>query len=202
MDATLVMVKTFGEKDKAFTGSAESAMVGFRGQIGKYSAYPHSQTRNAIIREGDIIIGGTGPAIGGYHSELERTMVVGKPTKEQEKYFNFMCRLQETAFSVIKPGAKCSDVDKAVTKFYEDNNLMKYWRHHTGHALGMGMHEAPFFDTGDHTVMQPGMVFSVEPGIFIPGFAGFRHSDTVLVTETGMERLTYYPRDLESLTIK
>jgi len=202
MDATLVMVKTFGEKDKAFTGSAESAMVGFRGQIGKYSAYPHSQTRNAIIREGDIIIGGTGPAIGGYRSELERTMVVGKPTKEQEKYFNFMCRLQETAFSVIKPGAKCSDVDKAVTKFYEDNNLMKYWRHHTGHAIGIGMHEAPFFDTGDHTVMQPGMVFSVEPGIFIPGFAGFRHSDTVLVTKTGMERLTYYPRDLESLTIK
>lgn len=202
MDATLVMVKTFGEKDKAFTGSAESAMVGFRGQIGKYSAYPHSQTRNAIIREGDIIIGGTGPAIGGYRSELERTMVVGKPTKEQEKYFNFMCRLQETAFSVIKPGTKCSDVDKAVTKFYEYNNLMKYWRHHTGHAIGIGMHEAPFFDTGDHTVMQPGMVFSVEPGIFIPGFAGFRHSDTVLVTETGMERLTYYPRDLESLTIK
>jgi len=202
MDATLAMVKTFGEKDKAFTGSAESAMVGFRGQIGKYSAYPHSQTRNAIIREGDIIIGGTGPAIGGYHSELERTMVVGKPTREQEKYFNFMCRLQEVAFSVIKPRAKCSDVDKAVTKFYEDNDLTKYWRHHTGHALGIGMHEAPFFDTGDHTVMQPGMVFSVEPGIFIPGFAGFRHSDTVLVTETGMERLTYYPRDLESLTIK
>ncbi|MBA7583712.1 hypothetical protein ES708_25660 [subsurface metagenome] len=70
MDATLAMVKTFGEKDKMFTGSAEGAMVGFRGQIGKYSAYPHSLTRNAIIREGDILGGGTGPAIGGYHSEL------------------------------------------------------------------------------------------------------------------------------------
>lgn len=202
MEATLAMVKTFGEKDKSFTGQADYATVGFRGQIGKCSAYPHSLTRNAIIRKGDILGTGTGPMIGGYRSELERVMIVGKPTKEQEKYFNFMCRLQEIAFSTIKAGAKCSDVDKVVTKFYEDNNLIKYWRHHTGHAIGIGIHEAPFFDTGDHTIMQPGMVFTVEPGIYIPGFGGFRHSDTILVTETGMERLTYYPRDLKSLTIR
>jgi Xaa-Pro aminopeptidase len=202
MEATLAMVKTFGEKDKSFTGMVDCATVGFRGQVGKYSAYPHSLTRNAIIRKGDILVTGTGPMIGGYRSELERVMIVGKPTKEQERYFNLMCKLQEIAFSTIKPGAKCSDVDKAVTEFCEDNNLMEYWRHHTGHAIGIGIHEAPFFDTGDHTIIQPGMVFTVEPGIYIPGFAGFRHSDTVLVTETGMERLTYYPRDLESLTIK
>jgi Xaa-Pro aminopeptidase len=65
----------------------------------------------------------------------------------------------------------------------------------------MGIHEAPFFDIGDETMMQPGMVFSVEPGIYVQDFAGFRHSDTVLVTEDGMEVLTYYPRDLASLTI-
>ena len=78
---------------------------------------------------------------------------------------------------------------------------MEYWRHHTGHGLGIGIHEAPFLDIGDETVLEAGMVLSVEPGIFIPGFAGFRHSDTVLVTEQGMEILTYYPRDLESLVI-
>ena len=142
------MVKTFGEKDKSFTGLVDYVTVGFRGQIGKCSAYPHSLTRNAIIRKGDILGTGTGPMVGGYHSELERVMIVGEPTKEQEKYFNFMCRLQEIAFSTIKAGTKCSDVDKAVTKFYEDNNLIKYWRHHTGHAIGIGIHEAPFFDTG------------------------------------------------------
>jgi len=199
--ATLAMVKTFGEKDKSFTGSADSAFAGFRGQIGKYSAYPHSLTRNAIIREGDIVGTGAGPVIGGYRSELERLMIVGKPTKEQEKYFNLMCEAQQIGIDAIKPGAKCSDVDKAVTKFYKEYNLMDYWRHHTGHSIGIGMHEAPFLDTGDDTVMRPGMVFTVEPGIFIPGFGGFRHSDTVVVTKEGNEVLTYYPRDLKSLTI-
>jgi len=200
-EATLAMVKTFGEKDKSFTGSADSAAAGFRGQIGKYSAYPHSLTRNAIIREGDIVGTGAGPVIGGYRGELERLMIVGKPTKEQEKYFNLMCELQEIGIDAIKPRAKCSDVDKAVTKFYKDHDLMDYWRHHTGHSIGIGMHEAPFLDAGDETAMQPGMVFTVEPGIFIPGFGGFRHSDTVLVTDDGKEILTYYPRDLKSLTI-
>jgi Xaa-Pro aminopeptidase len=63
------------------------------------------------------------------------------------------------------------------------------------------MHESPFFDTADHTIIEPGMVFTVEPGIYVPGFAGFRHSDTILVTENGIEMLTYYPRDLEELII-
>ena len=68
-----------------------------------------------------------------------------------------------------------------------------------GHSLGLEIHEAPYLDIGNEWVMKPGMVFSVEPGIFVPGLGGFRHSDTVLVTESGIERLTYYPRDLESL---
>jgi len=201
-EATLAMVKTFGEKDKTFKGSADSAFAGFRGQIGKYSAYPHSLTRNAIIREGDVIGTGTGPVIGGYHSELERVMIVGKPTKEQEKYFNLMCELQEIGISAIKPGVKCSEVDNKVMKFYEDNNILKYWKHHTGHSIGLGVHEPPFLDRGDNTVIQPGMVFTVEPGIYIPEVGGFRHSDTVLVTEDGIEILTYFPRDLKSLIIR
>jgi Xaa-Pro aminopeptidase len=78
---------------------------------------------------------------------------------------------------------------------------MSYWRHHVGHALGTGIHEAPFFDIGDPTEIRPGMVFSVEPGVYVPGLAGFRHSDTILITEDGSEILTSYPRDLVSLTI-
>ncbi|MBC7097574.1 aminopeptidase P family protein [Candidatus Bipolaricaulota bacterium] len=201
LEATMAMVKAYGEKDRSFTGSAEAVFVGFRGQIGKYSAYPHSLTRNAIIRKGDVLITGTGPAIGGYRSELERTMIVGEPTKDQEKYFKLMLELQEAAFEAIRPGVPCKGVDAAVRKVYEERGIMKYWRHHTGHGLGIGIHEAPFLDIGDETALEPGMVLSVEPGIFIPGFAGFRHSDTVLVTEKGMEILTYYPRDLESLVI-
>ena len=78
---------------------------------------------------------------------------------------------------------------------------MDTWRHHTGHSIGLEGHESPFFDRGDHTMLEPGMIFSVEPGIYVEGVGGFRMSDTILVTETGMERITYYPTDLESLII-
>jgi Xaa-Pro aminopeptidase len=78
---------------------------------------------------------------------------------------------------------------------------MPYWKHHTGHAIGLRYHEGPFLDTGDQTIIQPGMIFTVEPGLYKAGLGGFRHSDTVLVTDAGIELMTYYPRDLESLTL-
>ena len=79
--------------------------------------------------------------------------------------------------------------------------LQAHQRHHTGHGIGLEGHEAPFIDKGDPTVVAENMVFSVEPGLYIPGLAGFRHSDTVVITPNGCERLTYYPRDLESMTV-
>ena len=78
---------------------------------------------------------------------------------------------------------------------------MPYWKHHSGHTIGLRYHEGPFLDHGDHTEIKAGMVFTVEPGLYIPEMGGFRHSDTVLVTDDGAEMLTYYPRALESLTI-
>jgi Xaa-Pro dipeptidase len=92
-------------------------------------------------------------------------------------------------------------VDRIVRDYYEQHDLMRHWKHHVGHAIGMRYHEAPFLDLGDHTEIKPGMVFTVEPGLYAPGVGGFRHSDTVAVTENGIEIFTYYPRDLESLTI-
>ena len=94
-----------------------------------------------------------------------------------------------------------SDVDKAVRGYFAQQDLFAHWRHHTGHAIGLRYHEGPFLDTGDHTEIRPGMVFTVEPGLYAPDVGGFRHSDTVLVTEDGIEILTYYPRDLASLVI-
>ena len=105
------------------------------------------------------------------------------------------------AFAAIRPGAACSDVDKAVRAYYDAHDLWPHWRHHTGHAIGLRYHEGPFLDSGDHTEIRPGMVFTVEPGLYSPELGGFRHSDTVLVTEDGIEILTYYPRDLASLVI-
>ena len=113
--------------------------------------------------------------------------------------FAHMLALQDLAFDAIRPGARCSDVDGAVRAYFEEHGLWPFWRHHTGHAIGLRYHEGPFLDSGDDTEVRPGMVFTVEPGLYSPELGGFRHSDTVLVTESGIEILTYYPRDLASL---
>ena len=86
-------------------------------------------------------------------------------------------------------------------RYFEEHELLPYWRQHTGHAIGLRNHEAPFLDLGDRTTVEPGMVFTIEPGVYDPAVGGFRHSDTVAVTPDGIEVLTDYPTDLESLTI-
>ncbi len=85
--------------------------------------------------------------------------------------------------------------------YYQQHDLTQNWRHHTGHAIGNSYHEAPFLDKGDPTELKPGMVFTIEPGLYSPELGGFRHSDMVVVKEGDVERMTYYPRDLESLVI-
>lgn len=198
-EATAAMLGALGPDFKPGGMGRVGAGAGFRGQVGKNSYFPHAVTLNATLRQGDVLVTGAGANVAGYISELERTMFVGEPSAEQARYFELMCQAQEAAFAAIKPGAPVADVDRAVRAFFQENNLMPYWRHHVGHAIGMEGHEAPFFDIGDDAVMQPGMVFTVEPGIYVEGLGGFRHSDTVLVTDSGMELLTYYPRHLEAM---
>jgi len=199
LEATLTMIKTLGSSFSPLSTGRSGASAGFRGQIGPNSALPHAITINAVLRIGDVLVTGAGSSMAGYGSELERTMFVGEPSPEQSKFFNLMKEVQEVAFDNIRPGRKCSHVDNAVRAFYEKNSLWEYWRHHTGHALGLLGHEGPFFDEGDNTTIVPGMVFSVEPGLYVPGMGGFRHSDTIVVTETGMDFITYYPRELDKL---
>ncbi|NIQ06104.1 MAG: aminopeptidase P family protein [Candidatus Korarchaeota archaeon] len=201
MEASKEMIETLGTAYRAVRKSRAGAFAGFRGQVGKHSAFPHSVSLNATIQNGDVLVTGASANVGGYTSELERTLLVGESPKKHRKYFNLMKEVQEVAFEAIEPGVKCSKVDKVVKKFYKKEDLLDLWRHHTGHALGLNGHEPPFFDVGDETRLKVGMVMSVEPGIYIPGFAGFRHSDTIVVVEGGIERITMYPRDLRNLTI-
>lgn len=177
------------------------AFAGFRGQIGVASANPHALANNAKLQAGDVLVTGAAAAVFGYSGELERSMVMGEPTAEQAKYFNHMLDAQTIALNTIRAGIPCSDVDKAVNRYFAENGLEETWRHHSGHAKSTLIHEAPFLDKGDHRLMEVGMVFTVEPGIYVEGLGGFRHSDTVAVTETGIDWLTDYPRDLESLII-
>ncbi|MCC6705325.1 MAG: aminopeptidase P family protein [Thermomicrobiales bacterium] len=201
IDASRIMLQALGPEYRAHGWGRSGAFAGFRGQIGKESALPHALSNNARLQAGDVLVTGAGAPVWGYDSELERTMIMGEPNEKQVTYFNHMFNLQTIALDAIKPGITCADVDKEVRRYFEDNNLMENWRHHTGHAKSMLIHEAPFLDHGDNRVIEVGMVFTVEPGVYVPDFAGFRHSDTVAVTETGIEFLTYYPRDLESMII-
>lgn len=200
-EATLAMLDAIGPLYRAQSMWYSGAAAGYRGQIGRNAAIPHALANNIVFAAGDVLVTGATAPVWGYHSELERTMVIGPPTDEQKRLFDHMVALQDAAFAAIVPGARCSDVDRAVRAYYEANGLWELWRHHVGHAIGLRYHEGPFLDRGDDTEIVPGMLFTVEPGLYAPAVGGFRHSDTVAVTETGLEFLTYYPRDLESLTL-
>jgi Xaa-Pro dipeptidase len=223
-EATLAMMDALGSLYRSQSMFAEGPSAGYRGQIGRGAAIPHALANNIAFQAGDVLVTGAGAPMWGYNSELERTMLMGPPSDEQRSMFEHMKRAQEVAFGLIRPGARCSDVDRAVQRYYEENSvptgliergagarerspetslkgLMAFWKHHTGHSIGLREHEGPFLDAGDHTVIRPGMVLTVEPGFYAPEMGGFRHSDTVLVVEDGIEILTYYPRDLDSLTI-
>ena len=200
-DATLAMMDAIGPIYRAQSSFSNGAYAGYRGQIGRNSAIPHALANNIVFQDGDVLVTGASAPVWGYNSELERTMIIGPASDEQKRMFDHMVALQDMALESIQPGIACMEVDKAVRAYYVKHDLMDYWKHHVGHAIGLRYHEAPFLDIGDETVIQPGMVFTVEPGLYAPSLGGFRHSDTVLVKENGIEMLTYYPRDLESLTI-
>jgi Xaa-Pro dipeptidase len=200
-EATLALVDTLGHLYRAGSMFSQGAKASYRGQIGRQAAIPHAMATNATFMAGDVLVTGASAAMWGYQAELERTMIIGPPIDEQRRLFGHMKTAQEVAFDALRPGATCSDVDAAVRRYYEAHDLMPFWMHHTGHGIGLRYHEGPFLDTGDHTVLQPGMVLTIEPGLYASGLGGFRHSDTVVITQDGMELITYYPRDLESLTI-
>ena len=200
-EATLVMLDTIGPIYRAQTYTSSGARAGYRGQIGRNAAIPHALSNNLTFQPGDVLVTGAAAAMWGYTSELERTMIMGPPSDDQKWMFDHMLALQDLALNKIQPGIPCSQVDEAILAYYKQHDLMTNWKHHVGHAIGIRYHESPYLDLGDHTIIQPGMVFTVEPGLYPPDLGGFRHSDTVVVTGDGIDILTYYPRDLGSLII-
>jgi Xaa-Pro dipeptidase len=200
-EATVAMAEALGSS-YGQQASSDGASAGYRGQIGRRSAWAHAVAHNIEFQVGDVLVSETSAPVWGYHAELERAMIVGEPTDEMRRLFEHMLASQQVAFSALRPGSTCADVDGAVLAYFEQNDLIPYWKQHTGHAIGLRNHEAPFLDVGDPSPLEPGMVFTVEPGLYAPELGGFRHSDTVLVTPDGIEMLTDYPSDLESLVIE
>ncbi|MGC8981950.1 MAG: M24 family metallopeptidase [Minisyncoccia bacterium] len=201
LEASIVMKKTLGRDYIPTTTGIFPVSAGFRGQVGEHSAFPHSVSIERPLKIGDILGTGANADIDGYHSELERNLFLGKPNEKFEKYHKIAIKMQKAAMEKLKPLNKFSDADKAALKIAKDEGVLDFVLHHSGHNIGLEAHEAPFLDIGDQTEIKPGMVLTVEPGIYIPGVGGFRHSDTVLITEEGAKMLTYYPSEIEYLTI-
>ena len=149
-----------------------------------------------------MLVTETSAPIWGYNAELERAMIIGPPTDEMRRLHSITpwpCSRSPSTRSGPASPAPTSTAPSC--GYLEENGLLPYWRQHTGHGIGLRNHEAPFLDVGDHTPIEPGMVFTIEPGLYSDTIGGFRHSDTVAVTADGIDILTEYPRDIESLTI-
>lgn len=200
LEATDEMLEALGDRyvPKARDGMPANAMF----IRGTNTANPHGLHGQAGVQRGDVIVTGAYGTVGGYESELERTMIFGEPDARFAKYFDAMVAAQDMGFAAIRPGRTCADVERDVRTFIErDLGMSELLRHHTGHSFGLEGHEHPFLDLDDDSPILAGMILSVEPGLYVPGYAGFRHSDTVVVTATGCERLSLYPRGLEEMII-
>lgn len=204
-EANAAMLMAIGPIYKALRFDTRGVVAQYNGRVGRRSTMPHAMSATLLKRirfqPGDILSTYAGAPVWGYDSELERNFFMGPPDDTQRRYFDHSINLQQTAVEALKPGIPCAEIDRVVRACYERNDLMPYWQHHVGHAIGLRGHEGPFLDIGDQTIIQPGMVFTIEPGIYVPGIGGFRQSDTVVITDDGIEILTYYPRDIDSLTI-
>ena len=202
-EASRKMRETLGPDYSPVGSGAQPCGAGYRGQIGPYSTIPHAMTRNAVFQNGDTLVTGASANVAGYHSELERTMFMGEPNEKQCGYFAIMMKAQEAAFDALGLEVSLSKVDQATRTVFKEAGVMNLVQHHTGHAIGLEGHERPFLDIGMNEMMRSGMVFTVEPGIYDRSIGGFRHSDTIVITDEGIDIITGdYPRDLESLIIE
>lgn len=197
VDGTRLLLDAMPDGYALTQWGAVPAHVGLK--AGPETAWPHPMGTDRRLRHGDHVNTWALVAVDGYRAELERTLVFGEPTREQVVAFEHMLALQGAALDALAPGRPCADVECAVRALAAERGIAHTLRHHVGHALGLESHEAPFLDLGERAVLEPGMVFSVEPGVYVPGLGGFRHSDTVVVRAGGVEVLTRTPRALDEL---
>lgn len=139
--------------------------------------------------------------INGYASECERTFFIGKPEKDDKERFVHMMNARNHALRILKAGVRCSDVDGEAKNYLIQNGFENYLLHRTGHGIGMRNHEGPWVAEGNDEILRENMVISIEPGIYIEGIGGYRHSDTILITKGGYEILTKFPVELKDMTI-
>ena len=163
---------------------------------GPNGANPHHELSDRVIERGDMVVLDFGGVRDGYGSDTTRTVHVGEPDDEELKVYDIVRRAQQAGFEAVRPGVACQEVDRAARRVIADAGYGEYFIHRTGHGIGLTTHEPPYMIEGETQPLRPGMCFSIEPGIYLPGRFGVRTEDIVTVTEDGGRRLNNSSREL------
>jgi Xaa-Pro aminopeptidase len=173
------LLRKFGHEQVDFT------VVG----SGPNGANPHHEAGGRLIEAGDTVVLDFGGLLSGYGSDTTRTVHVGAPSAEVQKVHDIVRRAQQAAFEAVRPGVPCEEIDRVARRVITDAGYGDYFIHRTGHGIGVTTHEPPYMVAGEKQPLVPGMCFSIEPGIYLPGRFGVRIEDIVTVTADGGRRL-------------
>ena len=179
-------------RKKGALGEAFQAIV----ISGERTSLPHGKPSEKKIEEGELITIDTGANYQKYNSDITRTFIMGKENEKQKEIYQIVFDAQRTALESVKPGIKCSELDKIARDIIKDKGYGKYFGHGLGHGVGLDIHESPRVSPNDTTILEPGMIITIEPGIYLSGIGGVRIEDTVLVTEDSYEVLTWFPKEM------
>ncbi|WP_053848180.1 aminopeptidase P family protein [Streptomyces sp. NRRL B-24085] len=163
---------------------------------GPNGANPHHEVGERVIGRGDMVVLDFGGLKDGYGSDTSRTVHVGEPTDEERRVHDLVRAAQEAGFRAVRPGVPCQEVDRAARAVIADAGYGEYFIHRTGHGIGVTTHEPPYMIEGEEQPLVPGMCFSVEPGVYLPGRFGVRIEDIVTVTDNGGRRLNDTTREM------
>lgn len=186
-------MRLFGAKSRSF-----SSIVG----VGPRAALPHANPTQRRVADSDFILIDWGANEGLYNSDLTRVLVTGRISPKLERVYRIVLRAQARAIAAIRPGISTKDVDRIARTVIANAGFGRCFGHGLGHGLGLEVHEAPRLAANTQTILKPGMVVTVEPGIYLPGWGGVRIEDDVLVTRGGHEVLTHVPRRLEEAIVR
>lgn len=163
---------------------------------GAKSSLPHAVPGDCKLQKGDFVVMDFGCIYKGYCSDMTRTVVIGEASPKHIEIYETVLKAQKAALNNIKPGYKGYEVDKIARDVISEAGYGEYFGHGLGHSVGIDIHENPRFSQAEQAVIKAGMVLTVEPGIYLPGFGGVRIEDMIVVTENGIENFTHSPKEL------
>ncbi|MGH9747191.1 MAG: M24 family metallopeptidase [Candidatus Acidiferrales bacterium] len=185
----------YAMKRKGASGPSFETIVA----AGPHSAWAHARPSSNLLRKSQLVVLDQGAILHGYCSDMTRTVFLGRAPANVRRMYRAVLAAQEAARAAIRPGVSGESADAAARRVLKGERLAQYFTHSTGHGLGLEVHEMPRLGKGEKTILEEGMVITVEPGVYVEGLGGIRIEDDVVVTAKGCETLTTAPRDFLEL---